>query len=236
MLVKVLHLPVNLFCLDDGIEVEFSGKLNLLLGFGVLKRRMSTSDDRELVLQLQAGSLDALGVLYDRHRQGVFRTALAITGDQDVANDLLQDVFLRLYRFADRIEAERPLEPWLYRMTTNQAYSWVKRNRRWFRPLEELAELLAGSGKNSPYEVIEQRDDWSRVQKAVLTLPLPQRLVVVLYYLDDMSLQEISEILDVPLGTVKSRLHYGRLALKKNLALGSLVDGEKFPDFNYERS
>lgn len=188
--------------------------------------------DRDLVLQLQQGSTDALGVLYDRYRLMVYRTALAIVGDQDAADDLVQDVFLRLFRFADHIDHQRPLPPWLYRMTANQAYTWVKRYHRWFRPLEDLAEWLAGTGKNLPYESVEKRDDWEQVERAVLDLSLPQRVVVVLYYLNDLSLQEISEVLDVPVGTVKSRLHYGRQALKKLMGLDHFTEGEKVPGIN----
>jgi RNA polymerase sigma-70 factor (ECF subfamily) len=191
---------------------------------------MITTCDQDLILQMQNGSLEALGELYDRHRQVVYRTALAITGDGDAANDLLQDVFLRLYRFAERIDIERPLEPWLYRMTTNLSYTWVKRNRRWFRPLEDLVDWFSSGDEDRPLAVVEQRDDWQQVQKAVSNLPLPQRIVVVLYYLNDLSLQEISEILVIPVGTVKSRLHYGRNMLKKSLGLHK----EVVPDLNYE--
>ncbi len=187
--------------------------------------------DRELVLHLQDGSLEALGTLYDRHRRLVYRTALAITSDTDSAADLLQDVFLRLHRFAKNIDPSRPLEPWLYRMTTNLAYDWVKRRKRWPRPLDDLAEWLVGTGKNPPYETVERNDEWRQVQKAIADLPLTQRIVVALYYLNDLSLQEIADVLDVPVGTVKSRLYYGRLALKKNLGL----DKEMVPDFNYDR-
>jgi DNA-directed RNA polymerase specialized sigma24 family protein len=67
--------------------------------------------DRELVLQLQGGSLDALGEIYNRHRRLVYRTALGICNDPEAACDLLQDVFLRLHRFADRVDPQRPLEP-----------------------------------------------------------------------------------------------------------------------------
>jgi len=195
---------------------------------------MSQTGDQELIVQLQTGSLDALGLLYDQYRNIVYRTALAITGDREAANDLLQDVFLRLYRFAERIDQERPVEPWLYRMTANLSYTWVKRNHRWLRPLEDLADWLAGSGKHSPYEEVERNDEWNQVQHAVSNLPLPQRVVVVLYYLNDLSLQEISDILDVPVGTVKSRLHYGRLALKKSLSPSTFPDGDKLPDWHYE--
>lgn len=197
---------------------------------------MEIVNDQELIKQLQGGSLDALGELYDRHRQLVFRTALAITGDQDTASDLLQDVFLRLFRFADRIDLQRPLQPWLYRMTANLSYTWLKRDRRWFRPLENLADWLAGSTRNLTHEAVETIDDWDRLQRAVASLPLSQRMVVVLYYLDDLSLQEISDILEIPVGTVKSRLHYGRLTLKKDLSLGVLIEGEKLADLGFEGS
>ena len=68
-------------------------------------------------------------------------------------------------------------------------------------------------------KLAERVEEWRGVQRAVAGLPLPQRVVVVLYYVNDLSLQEISEILDIPVGTVKSRLHYGRNALKKQLGL-----------------
>jgi len=187
--------------------------------------------DSRLIISLQSGSLDALGALFDRHRGLVFRTAIAITGDSEAAADLLQDVFLRLHRFAGHIDPIRPLEPWLYRMTTNLSYTWVKRRQRWLRPLEDVADWLAGARKDTPAYQAEMDDVWRQVQQAVLSLPLAHRGVVVLYYVNDLSLQEISEILDIPVGTVKSRLHYGRQALKQSLGL---MAGEILPDLQYE--
>ena len=187
--------------------------------------------EEEQIIQLQAGSLEALGQFYDRYQRMVYRTALAITGDAEAAADLLQDVFLRLFRFAYHIDAKRPLEPWLYRMTTNLAYTWVKRSRRWLHPLEDLVDRISFTGKPSLQDVVERKDELEMVQRAISSLPLAQRVVVVLYYLNDLSLSEISEILEVPVGTVKSRLHYGRLALKKRL--GIKEDG--LLDLNYDR-
>ena len=187
--------------------------------------------DSELIVRLQANSLEALGVLYDRHRNLVYRTALAITGDSEAAADLLQDVFLRLHRFASHIDPARPLEPWLYRMTTNLAYTWVKRRQRWLRPLEDMAEWLMSGLKDSPAHQAETDEACQSVQEAVTSLPLSHRGVVVLYYVNDLSIQEIAEILDVPVGTVKSRLHYGRQALKKHLGF---LEGGKLPEMQYE--
>lgn len=193
---------------------------------------MANLSDQELILQLQAGSLEALGALYDDYQLMVYRTALAITGDADVAADLLQDVFLRLFRFAGHIDPTRPLEPWLYRMTANLSYTWIKRSRRWLHPLEDLVERISVGGWGSLHDEVERKDEWQVVQKAVSSLPLQQRMVVVLYYLNDLSLQEISDILEVPIGTVKSRLHYGRLALKRRLGM----NGDGLLDLNYKSS
>ena len=176
--------------------------------------------DQELIIQLQKGDLAALGDLFDRHQRLVFRTAVGITGDEQVASDLVQDVFLRMNRFSRHIDPDRPLEPWLYRTTANLTYTYMKRHKRWLRPLEDVAEWLVGSTKQLPANIAEKDEEWRGVKKAIASLSLQQRVVVVLYYINDLSLQEISEILDVPVGTIKSRLFYGRQALKKYLETG----------------
>ncbi|RPI86739.1 MAG: RNA polymerase sigma factor [Chloroflexi bacterium] len=187
--------------------------------------------DKELVLELQRGSLEALGFIYDRHQKMVYRTALVITGDPESAADLVQDVFLRLYRFSDRIDPERPLEPWLYRITANLSYTWIKKNRRWLPSLEEVAEWLAGTVRVENNSSHEYNDDWHQINTAISALPAQQRMVIVLYYVNDLPLQEISEILDVPVGTVKSRLHYGREVLKRHLGVSP---NERLSDLKYE--
>lgn len=186
--------------------------------------------DRDLVERLQRADLSALGLLYDRHRQMVYRTALAITGDSDAASDLLQDVFLRLYRFIERVDPQLPLEPWLYRMTANLSYTWVKRQGRWLRPLEDLADWLAGNHKNIAQQTTEQVENVGQLHHALLKLPVNQRMVVVLFYVNDLQVQEIAEILDIPVGTVKSRLHYGRQMLKEALEKQNQV----FREVQYE--
>ncbi len=190
-----------------------------------------SNPDTRLIINLQNGSLDALGGLYDRHRGLVFRTALAITGDADAAADLLQEVFLRLHRFASRIDSDRPLEPWLYRMTTNLSYTWVKRHNRLLRPLEDVADWITGNRRDIPAVRTEMNESWRQVQQAMSSLPLSHRGVVVLYYIDELPIQEIAEILDIPVGTVKSRLHYSRQALRKSL---DVLQNKSLPEMSYE--
>lgn len=178
---------------------------------------MSEAVDRELVLRLQEGDLDSLGDLYDRHRHLVYRTALAITGDPEMASDLLQEVFLRLNRFADHIDPERPLQPWLYRMTANLSYTWLKKRNRWLRLVRDVTDRFVVDKRPSPHVLAERDETWQSIRQAIMTLPVQQRLVVALYYINDLSVQEISEVLEVPAGTIKSRLYYARKQLKKLL-------------------
>jgi RNA polymerase sigma-70 factor (ECF subfamily) len=187
--------------------------------------------DAKLILSLQSGNLEALGGLYDRHRSLVFRTALAITGDAEAAADLLQEVFLRLHRFSSHVDASRPLQPWLYRMTTNLSYTWVKRHNRLLRPLEDVADWITGNRRDTPAVRTEINESWGQIQQAMSSLPLSHRGVVVLYYIDDLPIQEIAEILDIPVGTVKSRLHYSRQALRKSL---DMLQNITLPEMSYE--
>lgn len=189
------------------------------------------TEDSVLIQRLQNQDLDALGSLYDRHKRLVYRTALAITGDPEAAADLLQDVFLRLFRFVNSVDPDRPLEPWLYRMTANLAYTWIKRHQRWGISWEDLAEKFTMGRRPSPLAVVEARDEWQQVRQAVLSLPFSQRVVVVMYYINDLSLQEIAEVLNIPEGTVKSRLYYGRRALRDHL---TKLQGGFVPDLQYE--
>lgn len=190
---------------------------------------MEIEDSRAIILKLQEGSLDALGALYDRYNRLVYRTALGVTGDPDSAADLLQEVFLRLYRFAQRIDPERPLEPWLYRMTANLSYTWVKR-RKWMQPIDDVSDWLAGDRKNQPTHRAEQNEAWRQVEAAIQHLPMAQRLVIVLYYINECSLQEVAEILEIPAGTVKSRLHYARQSLREQMESNE----NKVPGLNFE--
>ncbi len=192
---------------------------------------MASITDADLVRQLQQGDLEALGCLFDRYRNLVYRTTLAITGDPEAASDLLQDVFLRLHRYADHVDLARPLEPLLYRMSANLSYTWVKRNRRWLRQFEDFFDWLAGQNGSTPQEHAERSEEWEQLKNALQNLPVQQRVVVVLYYLNDLPLLEISEILEVPEGTVKSRLHYGRIALRKSLGKTGIFERELLPGF-----
>jgi RNA polymerase sigma-70 factor (ECF subfamily) len=166
---------------------------------------------------VRGGDLDALGELYERHKALVYRTALAIVHDEVAADDVLQDVFLRVHTYAYCIDTTVPLEPWLYRVTVNQSYSWITQAKRLLRTLQAvLARWLSSpEWQSGPAVMTEEREKWQHLQKAIDALPPSHRSVVVLHYLEGLSLEEIAHVLEIPEGTVKSRLFYARRKLRK---------------------
>lgn len=182
---------------------------------------MTTSEpnitDHDLIARLQEADLAALGELFERYRIRVYRTALAIVRDPAVAEDILQDCFLKVYTNAQRIDPDRPLAPWLYRVTVNLSYTWLSRGKNRRMSLDQLVDHLASPMRQAPDHLTEQTELRQDVRKAIGALNLDQRVVIVLYYLNNLSLQEIAEILDLPIGTVKSRLYYARENLRIQL-------------------
>ena len=173
--------------------------------------------DSNLIQSLCGGDLSALGVLYDKYRLQVFRTALAITHDRQAAEDIQQECFLKINTYARRINRTLPLEPWLYRVTVNLAYTWVTRRSRWLTSLEDIIDRRMAPVRILSEHQTERSELQALIQQSIDALPSTQRLTVILYYLNDLSLKEIAYILDCPVGTVKSRLYYGREQLKASL-------------------
>lgn len=177
-------------------------------------------DDATLVERITSGDRQSFEVLYDRHSAPLFRTALALSRDRSVAEELLQEAFLRAYRHIARVRLapEASLRPWLHRIIVNLAYDWSARERRSAGPLDTVAEkLLKAPSATSPERIAEQRELQRLVTLAIEELPFKHRIVVVLYYVHDMDLQSIAGILNVPTGTVKSRLFYARAQLRQQI-------------------
>ncbi len=175
-------------------------------------------EDGHFVARIRKGDLSALGALYDKYRLQVFHTALAVTRDRQAAEDILQECFLKVHAHADRIDLGVPLAPWLYRVTVNLSYTWATRQSKWLTSLESLIDRLVAPTGAAPEGHFEARDLQSKVRYAIDALPFNQRVVVILHYLSGLNLKEIAYILDCPVGTAKSRLHYGRETLRRRLA------------------
>lgn len=193
---------------------------------------MPLSEDGQLISQIRQGNILALKALYEKYKVQLYRTALAITGDREAAEDILQDCFLKVYTYSDRLDGSVPLSPWLHRVAVNLSYNWVNRKRRWLQYLEEAIDHLLTSPRILPESTLEKRELQRVVQKAIASLSFEHRAVIVLFYLNGFNLNEIAYILDCPVGTVKSRLHYARRNLRRKLE----KERQLLPEMAYEFS
>jgi RNA polymerase sigma-70 factor (ECF subfamily) len=168
-----------------------------------------------LVLRAQAGDREALDALLASAQEPLYRYALSLVGERQLAEDVLQETFMRVYRKLGYLREPALFRPWAYRIATREAFRHLKRERRW---AEQVRDEDALNALPAP----PARDEFApalsgRLRETVAALSPASRAVVVLYYLHEMSLEETADVLGVPLGTVKSRLAYGLEALRRQL-------------------
>lgn len=175
-------------------------------------------EDTGLVHRIQWGDMAAFEALFNKYQGQIYRTAYAITRDAGAAEEVLQDCFYKTYLNIMRITGEGSLSPWLHRVAVNLSCNAIKKRRLHMEPIDEVAEgYFAAEAHQSPEAMAEQSELRVKMRDAINALPLKHRVVVTLHYLQDFSLPEIAYILNVPVGTVKSRLHHARKALRAQL-------------------
>ena len=178
---------------------------------------------------MQADDLDAFEVFFRRHRPLIERTAHALTGDHAVAEEVLQDTFLRAYRHRLSLRLDVSPVPWLYRVALNLCYSRLGRRRLAVEPIGETNTSTLRDHSPEPAELAEREELRRSIRKGIAALPEKHQLVIVLYYLNGLSLQETADTLGIALGTAKSRIHYALHALREHLALERHPDGVPSP-------
>ena len=196
---------------------------------GRAAKRASTEDgrtDRELVYAARDGEALAFDTLFYRYKDGIFRLGFAITKDPSAAEEIVVDTFARAYRALARLEPEGTLRPWLYRVAVNLSYNRRPRKNVMVSTLEDAHEEVFESGDRSPSSLAELAELRRVVLAAVETLGPKHRVVVVLHYLNGLNLAEIAEVVECPVGTVKSRLHYALRRLRAYL--------EAHPELGFE--
>jgi RNA polymerase sigma-70 factor (ECF subfamily) len=187
--------------------------------------------DRRVLADLGEGRLEALETLYDRYRAMAFAIALRITRDPTLAEDVVQDAFLGVWRHADRyVEGRGSVKTWLLSIVHHRAIDAVRRRR----PAVELPdpELLLPPQLIAVdvWPEVAGRMDAVEIQAAIATLSDVQREAIELAYFGGLSQTEIAERISIPLGTVKSRMRLGLVALRRALvgdAGGPMADGSE---------
>lgn len=189
------------------------------------------AEEAAIIAELKAGSEEAYAWLIGEFHQPVYSLVYRMVCDPADAADTTQEVFLKVFRGMKQFHGESSLKTWIYRIALHEASN---RRRWWFRhkakersiePTEAEAansgagirEMLADAGE-SPFDNVAHEEVRARVEEELSKVPEPYRTTLVLRDLEDMSYEEIAEITEVSLGTVKSRLTRGREALRQRLA------------------
>jgi RNA polymerase sigma-70 factor (ECF subfamily) len=178
------------------------------------------AEDEELVRRFLAGDQGAFTILVERHQTRVFNVSLRVLGDPDDARDATQDTFLSMLRKLSQFRGDSAFTTWLHRVTVNACYDILRKRRRQPR-------LRLVSDENDPIPetgppVADHADATAGsidVARALQQIPEEYRVTLVLADIQDVAYEEIARILDVPIGTVKSRVHRGRIALARAMGL-----------------
>lgn len=179
---------------------------------------MADLSDDELVARCKDGDDDAFAALVDRYRTRVFGMILRTTGDRTRAEDLAQDVFLRVYRGLPYFQGKARLSTWIYRIVANACLSERQRPARIEVPAEDAGDEDRAprelASRDGAFAAIELRD---RLSKALARLPANYRLLVAAHYLEGVQYEELADVFGLPLGTVKTHLHRARKQLRQLL-------------------
>jgi RNA polymerase sigma-70 factor (ECF subfamily) len=189
-------------------------------GGGGGKGRLQNDTDTELLRRCEAGDQAAWKDLVARNTRRVFNIAYRFVGRVDEAEDLTQEIFVKVYQSLERYRPEQGrFETWLATVSRNHAIDHYRRRREErLRQIDEAAGLEHfSSGEEGPLAALERKERAEAVHRGLRALPLDLRQPILLCDLQGMAYEEAARILDIPLGTVKSRINRGRLELAKRL-------------------
>ena len=173
--------------------------------------RGTDASDEALIKAIGQRDRHAMAVLYGRHHVRVYRFALRVTGDATLAEDIVSDVFLEVWRHADRFKSKAQVSTWLLGIARSKGITAVRRHGDGHLDVDTLEiEDLA----DDPEVLISKSDRRNAIQRALSQLSVAQREVIDLVYYHEKSVGEVAEIIGVPAGTVKTRMFYARRRMK----------------------
>ncbi|MCD6460896.1 sigma-70 family RNA polymerase sigma factor [bacterium] len=187
------------------------------------QKKFEDYSDNELVEICRQGEMEAFQVLVNRYQAKVVGIAYGVSHNQEDANDIAQEVFVKIYRSLKKFRGDSKFYTWMYRITVNISIDYIrKKNRR--RNITYLDEvkiepdiLMAGMKKSSPKEKLLLKEMYGKILDAIKTLSEDHRLTLVLREMNNLSYQDIAETMHCSVGTVMSRLFYARKKVREKL-------------------
>jgi RNA polymerase sigma-70 factor (ECF subfamily) len=184
---------------------------------------MQPNTDEDLLARIASGDRLAMQVLFGRHHVRVFRFVLRIVKDEGIAEDLISEVFLDVWRQAERFEGRSQVSTFLMAIARNKAYSALRKRRE-----DSLDEDVAGQIEDEaddPEVIVQKQDKGAALKAAIDKLSAEHREVIDLVYYHEKSVEEVAEILAIPAATVKTRMFYARKKLSELLKAAGIDRG-----------
>ena len=178
--------------------------------------------DEELVARSVSGDTDSFNQLVVRWERPIYALAYRVLGREEDARDVCQEAFLRAFRGLKGFRGQAKFSSWLYRITFNLCRDWMRRERRVAlmqapEGVDPLEPAVADTTAESSEDLVIRRDLGRTVSKAMMVLPVEQRTVIILKEYHGLTFQEIADLVDCPLSTVKTRLYQGLIVLRRHL-------------------
>lgn len=177
-----------------------------------------------LISRARGGDREAFGELVEQYRDNVYRLAYRMCGNAYDADEAAQEAFVAAWRALPNFRGDAKFSTWLYRMTTNAAIDVMRREKR-HQSVGDGEMMELADDADSPQETVERTEQQEAVQKALATLSEEYREVLLLRYMEELDYAEIAEVLQLPSGTVKSRINRAKAALKTALLKSGNIFG-----------
>ena len=177
-----------------------------------------------LISRARGGDRDAFGELVEQYRDNVYRLAYRMCGNAYDADEAAQEAFVAAWRALPNFRGDAKFSTWLYRLTTNAAIDVMRREKR-HQTVGDGEMVDLADDADSPQETVERTEQQEAVQKALATLSEEYREVLLLRYMEELDYAEIAEVLQLPSGTVKSRINRAKAALKTALLKSGNIFG-----------
>jgi RNA polymerase sigma-70 factor (ECF subfamily) len=177
------------------------------------------SDDANLIAETLAGQTAAFGKLVEKYQDRLFNTVAHLAGNVEDARDIVQEAFVQAFIKLDTFRGSSAFYTWLYRIAFNMTAAW-RRKRKPVGSIDRNREQIGlepMDNCNGPLEQLEQKERCRQVRHALKQLSDEHRKILVLREIEGCGYETIAEILDLPIGTVRSRLHRARLQLREEL-------------------
>jgi len=185
-----------------------------MVGMHIEKGKTNVDSDSALVMDIRKGNKKALQQLVEKHKKTAYRMALGLVSNRDDAYDISQEAFLRVYRSADTYDEKQPFLPWFYTIVANLCRTFLK--RRSIRDNKSVDVDTAGYllvSTDNPETALIRKETAQRLARALRELSFDDREIITLQHFREMTYDEIATLLNIPRGTVMSRLYYARKKL-----------------------